>query len=54
LAHQNYIDDARNIFTQVREANGNFSEVWLNMAHLYMEQKQYITGIQMVCLHYSR
>ena len=33
---------------QVREATSEVPEVWLNLAHIYVEQKQYISAIQMV------
>ena len=47
LAHKGYITEARDIFAQVREATADFSDVWLNIAHIYVEQKQYISAIQM-------
>lgn len=31
----------------MREATADFSDVWLNIAHIYVEQKQYVGGIQM-------
>ena len=33
---------------QVREATADMCDVWLNLAHIYVEQKQYISAIQMV------
>lgn len=47
LAHKGYFIEARDIFAQVREATADFSDVWLNIAHIYVEQKQYISAIQM-------
>lgn len=47
LAHKGCIIEARDIFAQVREATAEFSDVWLNIAHIYVEQKQYISAIQM-------
>lgn len=47
LAHKGCINEARDIFAQVREATADFSDVWLNIAHIYVEQKQYISAIQM-------
>jgi RNA polymerase-associated protein CTR9 len=47
LAHKGYYIEARDIFAQVREATADFSDVWLNIAHIYVEQKQYISAIQM-------
>lgn len=50
LAHKNYINEARDVFAQVREATADFCDVWLNIAHIYVEQKQYVAAIQMVSL----
>ena len=50
LAHKGYINEARDIFAQVREATAEFSDVWMNIAHIYVEQKQYINAIQMVSI----
>ncbi|KAL7034537.1 hypothetical protein ACKWTF_008002 [Chironomus riparius] len=47
LAHKGYHIEARDIFAQVREATADYSDVWLNIAHIYVEQKQYISAIQM-------
>lgn len=47
LAHKGVIIEARDIFAQVREATADFSDVWLNIAHIYVEQRQYISAIQM-------
>ncbi|XP_001951487.2 RNA polymerase-associated protein CTR9 homolog isoform X1 [Acyrthosiphon pisum] len=47
MAHKQYINEARDIFAQVREATADFCDVWLNIAHIYIEQKQYISAIQM-------
>ncbi|KAL0276258.1 UNVERIFIED_CONTAM: hypothetical protein PYX00_003864 [Menopon gallinae] len=47
LAHKGAINEARDIFAQVREATAEFCDVWLNIAHIYVEQKQYISAIQM-------
>lgn len=33
---------------QVREATADVADVWLNLAHIYVEQKQYVSAIQMV------
>jgi len=47
LAHKGCIQEARDIFAQVREATADFCDVWLNIAHIYVEQRQYISAIQM-------
>lgn len=49
LAHKGYFREARDVFAQVREATADMPDVWLNLAHIYVEQKQYISAIQMVC-----
>lgn len=48
LANKGYIHEARDVFAQVRESTADFSDVWLNIAHIYVEQKQYVSAIQMV------
>ncbi|XP_060857388.1 RNA polymerase-associated protein CTR9 homolog [Metopolophium dirhodum] len=47
MAHKHCIIEASDIFAQVREATADFCDVWLNIAHIYMEQNQYISAIQM-------
>ena len=37
----------RVIFAEVREATAEFCDVWLNIAHVYVDQKQYVAAIQM-------
>ena len=32
---------------KVREATAEFCDVWLNIGHIYVEQRQYISAIQM-------
>jgi RNA polymerase-associated protein CTR9 len=48
LAHKGCVNEARDIFAQVREATAEFCDVWLNIAHIYVEQKQFVSAIQMV------
>ena len=48
LAHKGHVNEARDIFAQVREATAEFCDVWLNIAHIYVEQKQYVAAVQMV------
>ena len=38
---------------QVREATAEVPDLWLNLAHVYVEQKQYVSAIQMVRNGYS-
>jgi len=47
LAHKGYIREARDIFAQVREATAEVADVWINLAHVYMDQRQYISAVQM-------
>lgn len=44
------MNEARDIFAQVREATADFPDVWMNIAHIYVEQKQHINAIQMVSI----
>jgi len=32
---------------QVREATAEVPDVWLNLAHVYVEQRQFISAVQM-------
>lgn len=50
LAHKGAVNEARDIFAQVREATADFCDVWLNIAHVYVEQRQFVSAIQMVLL----
>ena len=67
LAHKGHINEARDVFAQVREATADFCDVWLNIAHIYVEQRQFVAAVQMVsaslpisdehpsiCLEYGR
>lgn len=36
LAHKGYFREARDVFAQVREATADISDVWLNLAHIYV------------------
>jgi RNA polymerase-associated protein CTR9 len=47
LAQKGYLREARDITAQVREATADVPDVWLNLAHLYVEQNQYTSAIQM-------
>ncbi|KAL5007726.1 hypothetical protein ScPMuIL_016532 [Solemya velum] len=47
LAHKGCINEARDVFAQVREATADFCDVWLNIAHIYVEQRQYVAAVQM-------
>ena len=48
VAHKGYITEARDVFAQVREAAADMCGMWLNIAHIYSEQKQYVAAVQMV------
>jgi len=54
LAHKGCINEARDVFAQVREATADFCDVWLNIAHIYVEQKQFVAAVQMVGLCFYR
>ncbi|XP_070564627.1 RNA polymerase-associated protein CTR9 homolog [Ptychodera flava] len=47
LAQKGFVRESRDVFSQVREATADMCDVWLNLAHIYVEQKQYISAIQM-------
>ncbi|KAI3384535.1 hypothetical protein SNEBB_003603 [Seison nebaliae] len=46
LATKNMYNEARDIFSQVRESTSIFPDVWMNIAHVLTEQHQYKTAIQ--------
>lgn len=48
FASKGLFTDAREIFSQVREANLDFKDVCINIAHTYMEQNLYHNAIKMV------
>lgn len=47
LAHAGHVTEAREVFAQVREATADFPDVWLNIAHIYVELRQYVSAVQM-------
>lgn len=47
LAIKGMFNEARDVFSQVREATADFPDVWINIAHIYVEQKQYAAAVQM-------
>lgn len=47
LAYKKNWSDARDVFSQVRESTSNFYDVWLNIAHVYMEREQWMAAVQM-------
>ncbi|VDL77424.1 unnamed protein product [Nippostrongylus brasiliensis] len=46
LASKAMWQDARDIFAQVREATSEFEDVWMNIAHVYIELGQYSNAIK--------
>ena len=48
LAHRGHVREARDIFSQVREATSTMKDVWFNLAHIYVEQKQHTSGTLIV------
>lgn len=47
LAVKGQFNEARDVFSQVREATADFPDVWVNIAHIYVEQLQYASAVQM-------
>lgn len=47
LAHKGHYREARDVFSQVREATAEVADIWLNLAHVYVEQRQFVSAIQM-------
>ena len=52
LAKKGYWNEARDVFAQVREATADFQDVCLNIAHVYVEQRQFIAAVRMVTPSY--
>lgn len=48
IAENGHIEQARDLFNQVRESNVGNSSVWVNLAHIFIELKQYRQAIVMV------
>ena len=40
-------NNKQHINNQVREATADVCDVWVNLAHVYMEQRQYLSAVQM-------
>ncbi|ODN02181.1 RNA polymerase-associated protein CTR9 [Orchesella cincta] len=47
LALKGLLTEAREVFSQVREATVDFRDVWMNIAHTYLEQDMYFNAVQM-------
>ncbi|CAL8139556.1 unnamed protein product [Orchesella dallaii] len=47
LALKGLLTEAREVFSQVREATTDFKDVWMNIAHTYLEQDMYFNAAQM-------
>lgn len=47
FAVKGMFNEARDVFSQVREATADFPDVWINIAHIYVEQRQYVAAVQM-------
>ncbi|KNC73989.1 hypothetical protein SARC_13453, partial [Sphaeroforma arctica JP610] len=48
LAERGHVNEARQIFVQVREATGDMPFIWDNLAHTNLQQKQYVNAIKML------
>lgn len=46
LAYKRNWNDARDVFSQVRESTCEFYDVWLNIAHVCMEREQWMAAVQ--------
>lgn len=45
--------DAKEFFTQVREATADIPDIWVNLAHVNMAQGQHVNAIKMVINYYN-
>ncbi|KRY40955.1 RNA polymerase-associated protein CTR9 -like protein [Trichinella spiralis] len=46
LAHRGYFQEAKEVFSRVCEATGDFVDALLNIAHIYVELRNYVAAIQ--------
>jgi RNA polymerase-associated protein CTR9 len=52
IAEKGHLEQARDLFNQVRETTVSNASVWVNLAHIYVELKQFKQAIVMVtCLY---
>ncbi|KAJ3615765.1 hypothetical protein Zmor_012319 [Zophobas morio] len=47
LAEQGALDEAGDVFLQVREATTDFPDVWINLANVYVAQKKYVQAVKL-------
>lgn len=53
IAENNHVEEARDLFNQVRESAVNNASVWVNLAHCYVELNQYKQAIVMVSVYFK-
>lgn len=50
LALEGRLAEAKDVFVSVREAESEIPEPWVNLAHVYLEQKNYVNAVKLyVC-----
>eukprot|EP00005_Dracoamoeba_jomungandri_P008714 CAMPEP_0174270756 /NCGR_PEP_ID=MMETSP0439-20130205/45618_1 /TAXON_ID=0 /ORGANISM="Stereomyxa ramosa, Strain Chinc5" /LENGTH=1018 /DNA_ID=CAMNT_0015360281 /DNA_START=21 /DNA_END=3074 /DNA_ORIENTATION=+ len=47
LAEKSYLAQAKEFFIKVREATSDMPDVWVNLAHIYLSQGQFVNAIKM-------
>ncbi len=48
LAEKSHYNEAKDFFAQVRQATSEMPDVWVNLAHIYVLQGNYVNAIKMV------
>lgn len=54
LAVEGRLSEAKDVFVSVREAESDIPEPWLNLAHVYLDQKNYVNAIKLSVRHSNR
>jgi RNA polymerase-associated protein CTR9 len=47
MAEQGFVEEATKIFQRVREATDAFADGWINLAHMYVAEKEYFQAIKL-------
>lgn len=47
MAAKGHFKEARDVFLQVRQAEGSFDDIWINLGHVHMEMQLYNSAINM-------
>ena len=54
FAHRGFLNEARDVFSQVKETFSNSEHIWMNLAHSYLELKQFGSAYKMVIFNFNK